>query len=234
MSGLFLPGEARAVGIFDGAALLRAMTAVETAWLQVLAAHGVTTADATVDLAPFVEAEDVAAVGAAAEASGNPVVPLLALLRDRLREAGLEAAAHWLHRGLTSQDTLDTALVLLARDTRTALQAPLRALVASLAELAERHRDDPMTGRTLTQPAVPIRFGSKAAGWLQGRARRGGRPRAAGPPRAGRWRGRDAVRGRRAGRQRRRDRPRRRPRRPARPHGDRTVAHRPRARDAPR
>ena len=89
-------------------------------------------------------------------------------MRERLaaRDA---AAARWLHRGLTSQDVLDTALVLCARAT-TGLgpRRPRPAGGCRSRRLAERHRDDLMAGRTLTQHAVPITFGLKAAQWLQG------------------------------------------------------------------
>ncbi len=63
---------------------------------------------------------------------------------------------------------LDTALVMNARDTRDRLLTRLDAQVESLSRLADRHRDHLMAGRTLTQHAVPITFGLKAAQWLQG------------------------------------------------------------------
>ena len=88
------------------------------------------------------------------------------MLRERL--AGDEPAARWLHAGLTSQDVLDTALVLCLREAVAAVSADLAAQIAAAARLADEHRATPMAGRTLTQHAVPITFGLKAAGWLQG------------------------------------------------------------------
>jgi 3-carboxy-cis,cis-muconate cycloisomerase len=73
-----------------------------------------------------------------------------------------------LHAGLTSQDVLDTALVLCLRDAVAAVSADLAAQISAVAVLADEHRATPMAGRTLTQHAVPITFGLKAAGWLQG------------------------------------------------------------------
>jgi 3-carboxy-cis,cis-muconate cycloisomerase len=70
------------------------------------------------------------------------------------------------HLGATSQDILDTALMLLAVRATRRLTSELALSSAHAAELAERHRSDVMLGRTLLQPAVPITFGLKAAGWL--------------------------------------------------------------------
>ena len=63
---------------------------------------------------------------------------------------------------------LDTALVLSARATTSLLLEAVERQVSALTRLVERHRRDPMAGRTLTQHAVPITFGLKAAQWLQG------------------------------------------------------------------
>ena len=74
----------------------------------------------------------------------------------------------WLHRGATSQDVLDSALVLVARDAARSILADAAAVIAVLAGLAEAHTDTLITGRTLTQSATPTTFGLKAAGWLTG------------------------------------------------------------------
>ena len=164
MADLFWPGDERAGTTYSPAHVLRAMAEVEQAWLHALVLHDVAPSDADVAL-PALQEGDVEEVALAAEAGGTPVVPLLALLRKRL---GDTPAATWLHRGLTSQDVVDTALVLAARDTVQALIADLDAIVDSLRELADRHRGSVMAGRTLTQHAVPITFGLKAAQWLRG------------------------------------------------------------------
>jgi 3-carboxy-cis,cis-muconate cycloisomerase len=79
-----------------------------------------------------------------------------------------EEHARLVHRGLTSQDVLDTAMILVARDALARVSADLTASARELARLAERHRHTLMAGRTLTQWAVPITFGLKAAQWLSG------------------------------------------------------------------
>ena len=93
---------------------------------------------------------------------------LVALLRDGLRDASPDAAT-WLHRGLTSQDVVDSALMMCAaRRRRTGIRGSLREQVVLLSRLVEEHRATPMVARTLTQHAVPSTFGLKAAGWLTG------------------------------------------------------------------
>ena len=92
------------------------------------------------------------------------MVPLVALLRDAVVARGGDAAA--VHRGLTSQDVLDTALVLLARDAlRAGARRPGRDRRPPRGP-GPTHRDTVMAGRTLTQHAVPTTFGLKAAQWL--------------------------------------------------------------------
>ena len=167
MADLLWPGDHRAGDHLTDAAVVRAALRVESAWLAALVAAGVAPPDARVDVEPLADRLDLAALAVAAEAGGNVVIPLLAAVRERLAGPHPEAE-RWLHRGLTSQDVLDTALVLALRDTADAVLTRLDDQVASLAVLAERHRADPMAGRTLTQHAVPITFGLKAAQWMHG------------------------------------------------------------------
>jgi 3-carboxy-cis,cis-muconate cycloisomerase len=165
VSDLFWPGDERAGDLMSDQALLAAMTAVEDAWLAGLVDGGVAPADARRSVRELVGPDDVDGLARGAESGGNPVLGLVALLRDRLGEGD---AARWLHRGLTSQDVLDTALVLTVRDALDQVGADLRAQVGRLSDLTSTHRDTAMVGRTLTQHAVPITFGLKAATWLTG------------------------------------------------------------------
>ncbi|TNC33964.1 lyase family protein [Mumia zhuanghuii] len=163
MAHLLWPGDERAGALVSDAALLAAMVHVEQAWLDALAAEGI--APATADLSRLVDGDDVEEVALAAEGGGNPVLALVGLLRDRVSDP---AAASWLHRGLTSQDVLDTALVLCVREALDRVVSELRRQLESLVRLAEAHRDSAMVGRTLTQHAVPTTFGLVAATWLEG------------------------------------------------------------------
>jgi len=86
-------------------------------------------------------------------------------MRARLADQN-PTASRWLHRGLTSQDVLDTALMLCSRAVLDHVMVEVHRQVVALADLAARHRDAVLPGRTLTQYAVPITFGYKAATWL--------------------------------------------------------------------
>lgn len=145
-------------------AFLHALLEVEQAWLRVLRAIGAAPGEVVGDLTEVVGREDLDRLATDAEAGGNPVIPLVAMLRDRLPAP----TADWLHRGLTSQDVVDTASMLCARDAVGAAREQVTQQVARLSQLAEEHRDAPMVARTLSQHAVPTTFGAKAASWLQG------------------------------------------------------------------
>lgn len=106
---------------------------------------------------------DLAGVARRARESGNPVVPLIADLREL---AG--AAAEHVHKGATSQDVLDTAAMLVAARTRRIILAYLDRALDALVGLAARYRDTPAAGRTLGRQALPTTFGARAAGWLLG------------------------------------------------------------------
>ncbi|MBF4161334.1 3-carboxy-cis,cis-muconate cycloisomerase [Nocardioides sp. CBS4Y-1] len=150
----------------SSAALLRAMLDVEQAWLDALVTAGVAPAAARVEVTSLAGAGDVATLAQAAVATGTPVSGLVALLRERAESRGEVEAARWLHRGLTSQDVVDTALVLCLREAAARIARALDEQVASLAHLVRAHVSTPMLGRTLTQAATPTTFGLVASGWL--------------------------------------------------------------------
>jgi 3-carboxy-cis,cis-muconate cycloisomerase len=92
-------------------------------------------------------------------ASGNPVEPLVRRLRER---------SEHVHHGATSQDILDTAAALVARNATALIVGELDRVAQECARLAEEHRATVMAARTLLQQAVPTTFGLKAASWLVG------------------------------------------------------------------
>ncbi|MEU7638546.1 3-carboxy-cis,cis-muconate cycloisomerase [Streptomyces sp. NPDC039016] len=146
----------------------------DTAFLQAMldAEAALTRAQAALGLAPVEAARAVTEAARAARfdardlalrgrGGGNPVIPLVAALTAAVPDAH----APYVHRGATSQDILDTALMLVAHRTTGLVAADLEAAAGTLARLAAEHRDTPLPGRTLTQHAVPTTFGLKAAGW---------------------------------------------------------------------
>ena len=165
MTNLLWPGDHRAGEHMTDRALLESMVAVESAWLDALAAAGLAPPEcAGADLPMLLTPNDAESLAVAAEAGGNPVIGLVALLRER----AAPAVAPWIHRGLTSQDVLDTGLMLGVREVVGELAAQLRGQISTLADLATLHRGTPMVARTLTQHAAPTTFGAKAAGWCNG------------------------------------------------------------------
>jgi 3-carboxy-cis,cis-muconate cycloisomerase len=177
--GLLTPGADLATGspaaITDDLAVVRALLHVEAAWVRMVARHrGLDTAhlasggiDAVVErlAGPDDVALDLATrVAQQSGAGGNPVIPLAAIVRDA---AGPDLAP-LVHAGLTSQDVLDTALVLVLRDAARAVRADLGRAASAAARLAVDHRGRPALGRTLAQAAVPTTLGARFAGWLHG------------------------------------------------------------------
>jgi 3-carboxy-cis,cis-muconate cycloisomerase len=109
-----------------------------------------------------VERFDVGVLFEEARFAGTLAIPLVRQLTEQVGEE----YGRYVHWGATSQDAIDTALVLQMRDGLDLLIAELLRLCATCAGLAERHRHTVMAGRTLLQQAVPITFGLKAARWL--------------------------------------------------------------------
>lgn len=99
-----------------------------------------------------------------AEGARQSGVPVPALVSELSRVAGEEAARH-IHLGATTQDILDTALVLQMRRAFEFVRRDLVALARALAERAREFRDTPMAARTNMQQAVPTTFGLKCAVW---------------------------------------------------------------------
>lgn len=162
MADLFWPGDHRAADVMSDDAYLAALVEVENAWLRMLVEAGVAPASAAADLRGVVTPADAPAIAEAAEAGGNPVITLVSLLRERVGGD----AARWLHRGLTSQDVVDTALMMCLRTALDTVGEQCTAQVSALLGLVETHRDAPLLARTLTQPALPSTAGMKFAGWL--------------------------------------------------------------------
>ncbi len=153
--------------LVDDRACLQAMLDAEVAltWAQNRCGHVPRSAARTVAATARSERFDLAGLAQRGREAANPIVPLVSDL-TRAVAAVDPAAAEYVHRGSTSQDILDTGLMLLARRALSSIDADLARAAEAASGLASRYRDAPMAGRTLTQHAVPITFGLKAAGWL--------------------------------------------------------------------
>jgi 3-carboxy-cis,cis-muconate cycloisomerase len=155
-------------------ARIQAMLDVEVALAESLAAEGLIPGSCVPAIRDAARAElyDAPAIDAAAAQAGNPAIPLIEMLTARVAVAD-PAAARYVHWGATSQDILDTGLVLQIRASMPSIQADLLRATAGAITLARQHADTPQVGRTWLQHATPITFGLKAAGWADalGRSR---------------------------------------------------------------
>jgi 3-carboxy-cis,cis-muconate cycloisomerase len=167
--GLLSPATAgtAASRLTSDSEFIQAMLDVELAWVRVLADAGYVAAEvpAAVEAAASAQRYDAAGLAGRAQGGGNPLIPLLADLRAAVKASDSPAAVH---KGATSQDIVDSALLLMARRTIDAVSADLRTAAAALARLADAHRGTVTVARTLTQHSLPSTFGLKAANWLAG------------------------------------------------------------------
>jgi 3-carboxy-cis,cis-muconate cycloisomerase len=169
MNGLFggIFGRGGAAAAISDPAWYEALLDVEAALARAAAATGLvptTAADAVTAACAEPAGLDLATVVARTADAGNPVPPLVRVLQAAVGERNAAAV----HVGATSQDVLDTAMVLVARRAVAAIRSDLGAAAGAAARLAGAHRDDVVMGRTLLQQALPTTFGLKAAGWVAG------------------------------------------------------------------
>ena len=158
-----LLGDAETARLFSDRAAVHAMLAFEVALARAEERVGLVPPGASEAIASAVsEMEpDWHRLGRASVEFGHPVAELVDQIRARVGDFG-----DCVHRGATAQDVMDTALVMRIKVALDQFDSRLRALIGELAQLAERHRDVAMPGRTRYQQAVPVTFGLKAAGWL--------------------------------------------------------------------
>src|SRR5262249_10480458 len=122
-------------------------------------------ASSTIGACCRAESFDVEALGRAAASAGNPAIPLVKELTAHVAARDPEAA-RYVHWGATSQDAMDTGLVLQLRSALELITRDLKRLSRALVTLARAHAATPLVGRTWLQHGPPVTFGLKAAGWL--------------------------------------------------------------------
>lgn len=148
---------------FSDTAVLEALLRFECALAKAQARLGMiphSAADAIAQAEPI----DAGSLAEEARRSASLAIPFVKALTEAVGRID-PASAGFVHWGATSQDALDTALVLLLRDARELLARDHARLQAGLRELSEGHAATVMLARTLLQPALPTTFGYKAAGW---------------------------------------------------------------------
>jgi 3-carboxy-cis,cis-muconate cycloisomerase len=136
---------------------------VEVALARAEARCGVIPADAADQIAARSDPDSLDAELLRQETNivGYPILPVVHQMARQCGEAG-----RYVHWGATTQDIMDTAVVMQIRDGLALVEAEQDEVRRILRELAQRHRDTPMPGRTHLQQALPITFGYKAAVWL--------------------------------------------------------------------
>jgi 3-carboxy-cis,cis-muconate cycloisomerase len=159
---LFVPRPLR--DAVADAAWLEAMLDAERALANAASLAGVVPAAAAAEIAEACvpgryDLDELCEQG---RAVGNPAEPLVRALREQVGGD----SARWVHFGATSQDVLDSAAMLVARNAVALIRTELDGVADACARLAEEHRDTETAARTLLQQAVPTTFGLRAAGWL--------------------------------------------------------------------
>jgi len=162
---LFYSGAMQAV--FSDENRLQRMLDFESALARAEASAGLISADVAEAIAEACKVENLnlAAIREDAGRAANLAIPLVGQLTAHVEKNSL-AAARFVHWGATSQDAIDTGLVLQMREGLRLIDGQLQQLNEGLADLAQRYADTVMAGRTWLQHAVPVTFGWKAAAWL--------------------------------------------------------------------
>lgn len=149
--------------VFSDLRLLQRYAEVEVALAKAEARCGVIPAEAAAEIArrTDVTAFDFDLLRQETDVVGYPILPLVHQMAKQCGEAG-----RYVHWGATTQDIMDTAVVLQLRDGLAIIEDDITALRGILADLSQRYRDTPMAGRTHLQQALPVTFGYKTAIWL--------------------------------------------------------------------
>jgi len=149
--------------VFSDVSLISRYVEVEIALAQAEARCGVIPPEAAAEIAGRADVSllDFDLLRRETEIVGYPILPLVHQLVKQCGEAG-----RYVHWGATTQDIMDSAVILQVRDGLSIIEADFAALRGILADLSRRHRDTPMAGRTHLQQALPVTFGYKTAIWL--------------------------------------------------------------------
>ncbi len=148
-------------GVFTDQMRVQRYLDVELALARVQASLGIIPQAAADEINRHGDASayDLQALGVATVRAGSPILPVVNALVARC----VDGAGEWAHWGATTQDIMDSGMVLQMRDALALVESELASIRSGLADLARRHRDVPMAGRSNLQHAIPVTFGYKAA-----------------------------------------------------------------------
>jgi 3-carboxy-cis,cis-muconate cycloisomerase len=153
--------------VFSDRGRVQGMLDFEAALARAEAFIGAIPAEAVNDIVAACDASlyDFDALAVAIGNAGNSAIPLVKALGQQIATRS-EKAERYVHMGATSQDAMDSGLVVQLRRAIALLDKDLENLADALAQQAQRHAGVPMPGRTWLQQATPITLGAKIAGWL--------------------------------------------------------------------
>ncbi len=153
--------------VFCDQGRVQAMLDFEAALARAEARVGLIPSSAVAPIAAACDAGlyDFAALGEAIATAGNSAIPLVKVLGKQIASSDAEAE-RYVHLGATSQDVMDSGLVLQLRQALALIEDQLAQLADSLAAQAQRFAITPLAGRTWLQHATPVTLGMKIAGWL--------------------------------------------------------------------
>lgn len=162
------PSTAAMMAVFDDNSTIRHALAFEAALARAEAAAGQISDEDSKRIIEACSSLEVDATELAADAAhtGTLAIPLVARLRESLAQHQDAAAA--VHNGATSQDLLDTVMMLQVRHAADVLRSDVQRINNGLASLVQSHAGTAAVGRTLLQNALPVTFGLRAAQWLAG------------------------------------------------------------------
>ncbi len=155
--------------LFSTEAYLTAMLCFEATLAQAQAEQGMIPKAAAESITRCCNLDhiDIPSLIPAIGLAGNPIIPLVKQLSTAVKKIDPEASKY-VHLGATSQDVIDTAMILQVKAALILIQKDLQQLLNQLRHLAETHRDSVMAGRSFLQQARPITFGYKVATWMDG------------------------------------------------------------------
>lgn len=157
-------GDPEIARLFTDSAQIRAMLVFEGALAKVQGEHGLIPAEAskTIQRAALDVVIDPSVLAEGTAATGVPVPALVKAFRAAMPS---QEHAQYVHWGATSQDVMDTGLVLRLRRVLEILEQRILNVLRTLADLAAKHKETPLIARTRSQPATYTTLGARIANW---------------------------------------------------------------------